>query len=678
MNQLLQSHGIAFFLCLLLQFTHNYSLISQTTYENSSELADVDIESVNTSFQDDIPTDINTCTLEELTLHGLVDLTTANAILNHRKTYGAFASIYELQVIRSISRENLQRLIATMTCSEPAQVAPDPFDQSISKGMISIRTRLPLASDSLDRYPGNQASVSLRFMYHVKQNLIVGLMLEKDAGEPFLWRGSHHQSALQRISGFDNTRITLDWHRPFSRIDRLLVGKYRLGLGQGLLVWQGFPLSKGASSMQIQKPESPIKPVFSPSESQNFNGVAFSSRPFSKTSITGFLSYNGQDAVIYTDTVSQSDQPFSYFSALDTDGYHRTESEKQSRNALDVGQAGGKIQFEAKKVTFSCNLLHSWFSLPMIRTPALYRKHLFEGNTLTQLSVDYRGSWRQFAFFGEHARSFNGGMAHLAGFQASLHRKFDLGVQVRSFGRNYQTLSGSTLSESSLPINETGLYTGIEWRVWKGFVINAYSDSWCHPWLGYQRSAPAYGRDVLLRFLWRKKRWGEVYMQWKKETKYADAASSPIPELHPEVTQRLRLHAQIALAPGWQWRCRAEWSAFQGSQKQHGFLMFHDLIIKPMAEDWSVKARVAWIDVDGFESRIYSYEHDVLFTSSIPFIQGQGTRFYILARKKWGNLGQTEIRWSSDVRKLSAEDAWERNRAESGTHQLSFQYTIRF
>jgi hypothetical protein len=154
-----------------------------------------------------------------------------------------------------------------------------------------------------------------------------------------------------------------------------------------------------------------------------------------------------------------------------------------------------------------------------------------------------------------------------------------------------------------------------------------------------------------------------------------DAAT---PRLKAQLTSRLRGHIQLMLAPGWQWRCRAEWSFYHHEDAEKGFQFFQDIIYKPMASNWSVTARLALFDIDGYGSRIYSYEHDVMFTSSIPSVQGQGSRFYLVLRKKWAKLGQTEIRWSATKQKNAGSESWASGQASNFTTELTGQWSWQF
>jgi len=60
-----------------------------------------------------------------------------------------------------------------------------------------------------------------------------------------------------------------------------------------------------------------------------------------------------------------------------------------------------------------------------------------------------------------------------------------------------------------------------------------------------------------------------------------------------------------------------------------------------------ITLRYAFFDTDDFNSRIYSYENDLLYTFSIPAFHYQGTRFYLLMRHTLGNNLDLRFKYST-------------------------------
>ena len=57
--------------------------------------------------------------------------------------------------------------------------------------------------------------------------------------------------------------------------------------------------------------------------------------------------------------------------------------------------------------------------------------------------------------------------------------------------------------------------------------------------------------------------------------------------------------------------------------------------------------RYAVFRTDDYDSRIYTWENDLLYTFSIPALYGSGSRFYIMAA--WKITGRAELRFKYGI-----------------------------
>ena len=60
----------------------------------------------------------------------------------------------------------------------------------------------------------------------------------------------------------------------------------------------------------------------------------------------------------------------------------------------------------------------------------------------------------------------------------------------------------------------------------------------------------------------------------------------------------------------------------------------------------SLWARYCIFNTDDWESRIYTYENDLLQSFSIPALSGKGTRSYLMAKWEIGKMAELRIRYS--------------------------------
>jgi hypothetical protein len=81
-------------------------------------------------------------------------------------------------------------------------------------------------------------------------------------------------------------------------------------------------------------------------------------------------------------------------------------------------------------------------------------------------------------------------------------------------------------------------------------------------------------------------------------------------------------------------RNRVEMTSYKKglASKEFGFLGYQDVVYNPLSSRFSGNVRFAIFDTPGFNSRIYGYENDVLYSYSVPAYQGRGLRCYVNAR----------------------------------------------
>jgi hypothetical protein len=87
------------------------------------------------------------------------------------------------------------------------------------------------------------------------------------------------------------------------------------------------------------------------------------------------------------------------------------------------------------------------------------------------------------------------------------------------------------------------------------------------------------------------------------------------------------------------------------SGRSNGYLVYQDLLYRPLVFPLDLTFRYALFDTDGFDSRIYTYENDVNYAFSIPSYSGGGQRIYLMIRGKpckgmdiWIRLARTIYR----------------------------------
>ena len=128
--------------------------------------------------------------------------------------------------------------------------------------------------------------------------------------------------------------------------------------------------------------------------------------------------------------------------------------------------------------------------------------------------------------------------------------------------------------------------------------------------------------------------------------------------------QRIRFHVQLKPLEYLTLKTRVESSLYSGLEKENGLLIFQDIGLEPNNIPLKSIFRIAWFSTDGYNSRIYAYENDLLYTFSIPAYYGKGFRTYL-------NLN-CKISKKIDVWFKIANTHWnDRNAISSGYNEIS-------
>ena len=252
------------------------------------------------------------------------------------------------------------------------------------------------------------------------------------------------------------------------------------------------------------------------------------------------------------------------------------------------------------------------------------------------MGVDWNVLWRNITWFGEAARSANGGVAMNSGLLAALDQRVSMSLLWRDYGRDFHGLQSVGFAEGTNPWNERGLYTGIELRPNRQWQINAYFDQFRFPWLRYLTDGPSSGFDWMAQVNWRPSRKVELYARVRHQDR-ARNTSADVRGIDPLVRMEqtnYRVNVSAKVSNSITLRTRVETVDFQrgSAPLQHGFLLYQDLVHRPLKSPVELTARFALFESDSYDARLYAFENDLIGVFAIPAYYGRGIRWYGMAR----------------------------------------------
>ncbi len=627
---------IFFTICMLLFTVMLYAQeVQSTTVEQALEdLANADeSETEDDSYQQALsqlrsyPLNLNTASLGELQVFRMLSEILLLQLLNYRRIMGPFHSIYELQAVPGWDVETIQRILPYVTIG-PSQSVITDFRGRFKGGSHSLLLRVQevieksrgFTPDSLGktRYLGSPVRVFFRYKYVYKNNMQFGIVGDKDAGEQF---GKGAQK-----NGFDFYSMHF-FARNLGVVKRIAIGDYTVNMGQGLLTYQSLAFRKSVDVLNVKRQTEIFRPYNSAGEF-NFHRGAAITVGVKNWYLSTFVNKRKVSATAFADTADFED----FVSGILTNGLHRTEAEAAKRNNTDEFGLGGSLQYRTSKLQLGANVVHYELGRPLIRQNEPYNYFRFSGKTVTGISGEYGYTFRNLHMFGEVAFNPGGSTAQVHGLIANVDRNVDISFVYRNIAKDYHTLYGNAFTENTAPINEKGMFMGITFRPWKGIRVDAYADVFKFPWLRYRVDRPSEGKEFLVQLTWKPNKQVEVYTRYRSETR---ALNYSLPNDPTKVTadiprQNWRTHISYRVSPSVTLRARAEavWYDRDGDEAEQGFMVYTDFNYKPMLKRLSLNLRLQFFETDGFNSRIFAYENDVLYSFSIPPLSGKGFRWY--------------------------------------------------
>lgn len=365
--------------------------------------------------------------------------------------------------------------------------------------------------------------------------------------------------------------------------------------------------------------------------------------------VTALFSSRKQDANLSKDSISEEATIKSFI----TSGYHRTLNELADKGNISLLTAGCNISYKSTRWNMGLNALRYRFSHLVEKRDEPYNSFAFKGRQWSNLSVDHSYTLRNMHLFGEWAIDRNFNLALVEGIMLSAGNDVDLAFLLRRIPPAYQSVYGNAFTENSFPTNETGLYSMLTIRPVTGVKIDAYADVFRFPWLKYRTDASSAGADYFLQFTYIPTKHSSFLMRFRVRNRQLNdlVDGQTTKALVRQSSNNWRAQVNITVSPAITMRSRVElnWFRKQGTDTENGFMVFADILCKPVRRPFGLNFRAAIFDTQGYDTRIYAYENSVLYYYSISALSGKGFRYYINAEYDLGEKTSFWLRWAQTI-----------------------------
>lgn len=496
------------------------------------------------------------------------------------------------------------------------------FYNQQSKGDATMFTRLPLYTRKGDdnAYQGGKIKNWFRTNYTLNRHIKLGVVAAQDAGEPFFKRPNN--------LGYDFYSGYLQFQK-YGALKKLVVGRYRIKSGLGLILNNNYSFGKLFSLSSLQSSAVSIRPHSSRSEGNYMQGVAASFAFSKQLEGTVFGSYRKIDATLTDDSQG--------IATILRTGYHRTESEINRRHNASQSSAGVNIRFADQRYHIGATALINHYSLPLVpytkgsSVSQLYKMFYASGQDFWNASIDYGYKLgKRVRFEGETATGDCGQVATINTLSWLPISKLSFTAIQRYYPYQYYSTMGRSFSEGGANQDESGLYVGASWNPNSRISLTAYSDIAYFAWPKYQALGSSHSFDNLVQITFRTAKHSSLTARYRLHSRQKDSDQKG--ELIYKDEQRLRVTYNTQSGK-FTWKSQVDLVYCKYKQTDLGAMVSSNATYATKKAKIGVGA--GYFNTDSYNARVYTYEQSTPYNLSYPSFYGKGMRLYGLAQKEF-------------------------------------------
>lgn len=597
--------------CLAQSLSENVELESQLeSLIFTSNPEDINIESSVDDLVDNIKykVDINIADAQVLTELFILSPAQIQAILDYRKRVGRFKSVYELQFIYALDKETLAKLAPFVYVDELSTKRVNKWlgGKLFFSHELSSRLSIPLYKRAGDKsqFLGPAVYNNIRYKGRINKNIEFGFVGEKDSGEPLF--------ALNNKWGYDHYSYYL-MMKDINNIKSLCFGLFRAEFGLGLVLGMTRFGGKWNAIQSFFKSGSSLTKHGSVSEFNYFRGLASIYR-IKKFELSTLFSYVALDGSIKEDQIS----------SIHKTGLHRTSKDFETKHNVKLLTLGQRISYISDYFSLGLNGIYYQFNKPLANSNLKYKKWDIQGNNFYNLSFDYSLCLSKVMFKGEIAKG-NKGMALLNKIYYSPNSNWDLLLIHRFYNYNYWGYFASAFGNQSAVKNENGWFLNIQTSQLSPLLINIYLDLCSYPWQRYRVSSSSKSFDVGLALDYSINPIQKVSFKGSYKSSIRDISGSKSKRQEPFKHLKLHLDYNIGLLnKALLSKTMCDYIGITRSIGESGYSFTQRLTYTYSFISCSLQ--YSYFDTPSFDSRIYIYERNLLYSPSISSFSGCGNR----------------------------------------------------
>jgi hypothetical protein len=548
------------------------------------------------------------------------------AAADYIQSSGKVVSVYELANIPGFDRETVEWMIPFISLETTHIFITDSVRWH--NNLITNLYYKPGIQDP--SFIGSPLKILTKYRFNAG-SFSGGITAEKDPGEKLLYGSPPVPDFLSAHLSYSGQGL----------IRKIVIGDYSARFGLGTNVSSGIRNGMALTSPGFISSRNEIKPYTSSDENNLFRGVsALLSYKFME--MTLFYSINKTDA-----TLNQTDTASQYFvKTLISGGIHNTYSSINKKDNVTDKTFGINLAGNYKNLRLGLTWSYDKLSLPVQKDISKPESLFdFEGKSNNLWSVYYNGLIKRNLLFGEISVNDNKNYAVVQGLSLRPSDRLSISIIYRWYDPGFYTFHGKGPGVGTETKNVQGIAAIFSFEAAKHLFLSGGCDAQSYKWLRYRCSAPSRGirKELRLRYETTPAMTFDASYQYRLIMQDLDGLSGL--KLQSEIITRCtRLSFRYAVNEKLTLLTKFDYKWVQPSGSK-GVAILQDVSYRFRKIPLSVWYRYCLFTTDSWDSRLYLYENDLLYSFSIPALSGNGSRSYIMVKWDINNFAEIRVKY---------------------------------